>query len=851
MKQIKIISNPYINKISYKIYKEDINDWIDIQEDNHRSELREYDSDKIFLPYKIKDILEIIKKEYVNGEDKISVIFEGTDEDYQELFDLLKDTKNGAYIELIRGNRILNSAKDILDIIKEQFDIDKPIIHKYSDDTNKFIEKNLSKISEAMNDTVPICVFGTYSSGKSMFINSLIGYEVLPCGDDATTAKVFSISRSPKLDEASVRFTSSNQNYTVYFYNDEYEIVGDEESLIANKIKDCIDYRDKTNIFESLHDTILIINDIEIDNNTIEISVPFSKEGVLGTSNNNFVIFDTPGSNSATNEDHTTVLFEALDGFSNGIPVLVTTNKTKDSDDLMDLCEKIMKIEALDKRFTMIIMNMSDNANLPKDGFSEKNINDIMSSSVIEMMYSSGVFYVSSVMGLGSKNEEGFISEKPQEDYYNKALMYSNDNYKFYKTDYKYNIMPTQIKDRLIKASKEHENKIYANSGLYCIELEMEIFANKYSAYNKCQMVNSFITDVIEDVKKRISNKQDETKEILENHKFKFSERENDLKGQIDDLVKKLENQYYKESREGIELFINGNLAFVHTVEEVREIESNLNEKHSISVDFDDVDKEYEGARDKIRNNLKENIDDLIGRKGSLKELIDDVSYDYYELKIVRDIRKEMKNAIDKQTSDKLIHLVNGEYKKNISEAFDKVLEYSNNYWIEKAESFKIELTNLITGGIELSSDQKSDISQIIMSFNPIEFEDEMNKTFVKSKYMRNVLLSIFLDKSDERLAIGRLTNSYNREIKNSVIGIAERINESGHNCYKDWMNKLLGEILSNLKKYNPDLYDLDIKINKNESELSSLTKDYDCLNGSFDLIKEKMDWMTITNGEK
>ena len=29
-------------------------------------------------------------------------------------------------------------------------------------------------------DTVPICVLGTYSAGKSTFINALIGQELLP-----------------------------------------------------------------------------------------------------------------------------------------------------------------------------------------------------------------------------------------------------------------------------------------------------------------------------------------------------------------------------------------------------------------------------------------------------------------------------------------------------------------------------------------------------------------------------------------------------------------------------------------------------------------------------------------------
>ena len=58
--------------------------------------------------------------------------------------------------------------------------------------------------------------------------------------------------------------------------------------------------------------------------NMIELHIAFSKTGILRSSNNKFVIFDTPGSNTATNDGHMEVLKEALEGFSNGIPVWVS-----------------------------------------------------------------------------------------------------------------------------------------------------------------------------------------------------------------------------------------------------------------------------------------------------------------------------------------------------------------------------------------------------------------------------------------------------------------------------------------------------------------------------------------------
>ena len=65
----------------------------------------------------------------------------------------------------------------------------------------------------------------------------------------------------------------------------------------------------------------------------ITLVVPFSTSGVIGNSSNKFVIFDTPGSNSNSNQDHAKVLAEAMDGFSNGIPLWVTQYDAHDTKD--------------------------------------------------------------------------------------------------------------------------------------------------------------------------------------------------------------------------------------------------------------------------------------------------------------------------------------------------------------------------------------------------------------------------------------------------------------------------------------------------------------------------------------
>ena len=85
MATIKIKSNPYERKIEYLSYKEQTAEWEEIQKYNPDSKLREDESGKSFLPFKIKEIVDIILDEYQAGDELINIVFEGTQEEYEEL----------------------------------------------------------------------------------------------------------------------------------------------------------------------------------------------------------------------------------------------------------------------------------------------------------------------------------------------------------------------------------------------------------------------------------------------------------------------------------------------------------------------------------------------------------------------------------------------------------------------------------------------------------------------------------------------------------------------------------------------------------------------------------------------
>ena len=106
-----------------------------------------------------------------------------------------------------------------MDEIKDKFGKVKNTLEEYQEES---IIDLIQKYEDTVKPSVSVCVLGLYSAGKSAFINSLIGEEILPSGSDPTTAKVFRIYCS---DSYSVSFEIDGTPCTITF-GDEISIKG-------------------------------------------------------------------------------------------------------------------------------------------------------------------------------------------------------------------------------------------------------------------------------------------------------------------------------------------------------------------------------------------------------------------------------------------------------------------------------------------------------------------------------------------------------------------------------------------------------------------------------------------------
>ncbi len=533
MSKVKIISNPYKKETIFQKWSVDDQDWITITSVNSKnSKLLKLEFKEGFFPFKVNKIVACLAEEYSSSE-IIEVYFEGSDDEFKELEEVCADEALGGKIIPYKSEMELANARDILPAVRKLFQEMSPLILQSV--SREKIERDLNRFTDASSDVVPICVFGNYSAGKSTFINALIGGEILPSGTEPVTAKVYKISRSRFKDRAYVKFIFAGYQIEIHFTETDTVLNnGISESKIISLIKEAISEVETESINIRVNRILSVINDYESKcdipriSDLIEVNIPFSN-GVLAETLHPFVIFDTPGSNSASNERHLKVLKDAMANMTNGLPIFLSTPDSLDSMDNANLYQIIKGMEELDNRFTMIVVNKADSAAIQRRGTTSVEKKRILSQAVPRNLYSGGLFYVSSILGLGAKTKGEFIDYIYEDIFDAQKSRYSDPENKHYRTLYMFNIMPEQLKRRADSTAQVQENLTYANSGLFTVETEIEAFAGMYSAYNKCSQSKKFLMGVIQTTAESIEEKKIENEGIRQSIKDKLETDKRDL----------------------------------------------------------------------------------------------------------------------------------------------------------------------------------------------------------------------------------------------------------------------------------------------------------------------------------
>ena len=203
-----------------------------------------------------------------NGDSVFQVTFKGVESDYLDVFEAARVANEAGmrvdviWLETLPTEDRLKQIKTLIDEAKEH-----PEFAKYLNDYPDIKES----LEEAFNRDFDVYVVATMSAGKSTLINAMLGHELLPAANEATTA---TIARITDNDQMKSRFNAERL--------DEDRNVLDREENVTQKTLDA---------WNKAEDTYYI----DIEGNIVAIK---EREDVR------LVLTDTPGPNNSQNQEH-------------------------------------------------------------------------------------------------------------------------------------------------------------------------------------------------------------------------------------------------------------------------------------------------------------------------------------------------------------------------------------------------------------------------------------------------------------------------------------------------------------------------------------------------------------------
>lgn len=849
MAKIKIISNPYKKEINYQRKDSSSEKWVDIINRNYNGNLKQDRMIHSFFPFVVKDVVDEIINEF-EGE-KIELYFEGPSDEFGVLSNLISSDKYSGKLTLQEDVEYLDNAWEIIPDVRKVFSkVNGVIEDSISDGTidRSYVADDIAKFSNASGDLIPICVLGNYSAGKSTFINALIGHEILPSGDKAVTAKVFRIFQAEDEDSFSITLhKKSDVDSTVTINNGKVSYDGFLDGNLRGSIESELASLENSNLDSMANRVISAINyykpvegEEEYDP-TMDIRIAF--RGLWNKFQGKFIVLDTPGSNASSHRDHYEVLQQALEGMSNGIPVFVSEYDSLDSNDNNTLKEKLKNVEGLDTRFTMIIANKADSANLRKEEFTPEHDDDILNQAIPKDLYADGIYFVSSVMGLGSKIEGHFIDGHAAEIFEDNKEKYSDPSNRFYKQLYQFDIMPSQIKSEALEAAERCEDKIFVNSGLFSVENEILKFAEKYSSYNKCEQSEIFLN-------KLINTTADAVKESTDANEKERKKFERELESERKEMIRKVSDasseaqQEYRRDFDVKMRMVSTKEKDAYSVDDLKKLKEDLTKRQKEVYEFSDVEKDRKKQFDDIGDAFKSGIGNLKKKPGldSLaafgKSLVKETKEAVESQGRFMSTKKDVGDAVDED----MIHELNIHFIERKRDAEQVLKETAADFWNAHTVTFRQCLIETVKM-TDLSDEKKDEITQVIASYKNFDYVHENEQIFKKDEFDYLIHYGDIKLIKLERVLIDQLSKAYGVKISDEINDIMKKVVDESIGQFRNWADTLVNDVKENIVDYSPALKAIQHKISEKEKHINILMERYEKLKGYSDDIQKLIDW--------
>lgn len=429
------------------------------------------------------------------GDSQITIEFTGTSGDFQDVV-YAKDnfgTQCFDKIELIHKNK--ETAKNAdpyskMNKLKELYqELQNGPIEEFK---TPDIQKNFET---AMNSEFKIVVVAPISSGKSTLINAIIGRDMLPAVNQATTAVITEIKDNDNLQDFIVNADDKYGNNVVENQKATKDLISE-----LNYRKDPKDPKGKEALIHLVK---------------LEGPIPGLPSDVLST-----VFVDTPGGNNSQNKEHELMMDEAINDENKSLILYVFNGAqlgTNDSNIILKKIANAMKNSTNGKqsrdRF-LFVANRMDEFDTEKEKYE-----DVIENTILMQLENNGIenpnlFLASAQTAkLIRMAENGEVLSETEEENLEMLVRRFNRDERMLP---KYASLPSSVKEEIVKNAKQYaeigkkaengkeavENKYKAaeiNSGIPAIELAIKEYLEKYAIAIKIKTAHdTFMKKVIE-----------------------------------------------------------------------------------------------------------------------------------------------------------------------------------------------------------------------------------------------------------------------------------------------------------------------------------------------------------------
>ena len=182
------------------------------------------------------------------------------------------------------------------------------------------------------------------------------------------------------------------------------------------------------------------------------------------------------------------------------------------------------------------------------------------------------------------------------------------------------------------------------------------------------------------------------------------------------------------------------------------------------------------------------------------------------------------------------------EFSENLVMAKEHFNQFSKEFWLNATSDVRKELEKVISGDLDLQPEKRKAISEIIISYEEIDFNQ-----FDLGKFNRDELSYIFrigdYRLKSNKINISGLTNTYNKEFKAKLTEFSESIRSEHERKFNNWMQDLGSLIKSNIIEFSPELKELDQRIQKVIKEIYSLEEQQKQIKTYVNEIKQMISW--------